>query len=65
MLPSFKIIGLLVLEMKILKVFFFIYGRGGHLGHVPLTININCLSPCPSWHHVKFGLDWPSDLREE
>ena len=37
-MPSFKIIGLLVLE-KILKVFT-IYGNGGHLGHVTLTIYI-------------------------
>ena len=32
-MSSFKIIGLLVLEKKILKVFT-IYGHGGHLGHV-------------------------------
>ena len=32
-MPSFKIIGFLVLEKKIFKVFT-IYGHGGHLGHV-------------------------------
>ena len=38
-MPSFKIIGLLVLE-KMLK-HFTIYERGGHLGHVAWTIYIN------------------------
>ena len=32
-MPSFKFIGLPVLEKKFLKVFTK-YGRGGHLGHV-------------------------------
>ena len=32
-MPSFKIIGFLVWEKKLLKVFS-IYGRGGHLDHV-------------------------------
>ena len=39
-MPSFKIIGLPVLEEKILKVFT-IYVRGGHLGHVTKTMFIN------------------------
>ena len=38
-MPSFKIIGLLVLEKNVLKVFA-IYSHGGHLGHVTLTIYI-------------------------
>ena len=42
-MPSIKIIGLLVLEKKILKVFT-INGHGGHLGHVTCTIYINFLS---------------------
>ena len=43
-MPSFKIIGLLVLDKKILKVFT-IYGDGSHLGHVTWTIYINFRSP--------------------
>ena len=43
-MPSFKIIGFLVLEKKILKVFA-IYRHGGHLGHVTLTIYANFHSP--------------------
>ena len=61
---KFKIIGLLVLEKEILKVFT-IYGHGGHLGHVTCTIYINLLSHCPRRHHMKFGIDWPSGFREE
>ena len=33
--------GRLVPEMKIFKGFLTIYGRGGHLGHVTSTIDIN------------------------
>ena len=39
-MPSFKIIGLLVLEKNFFKVFT-IYGHGGHLGHVTWTFYIN------------------------
>ena len=39
-MTSFKIIGLWVLEKKILKVFT-IYGHGSNLGHVTKTIFIN------------------------
>ena len=60
-MPSFKIIGLLVLE-KIFKVFT-IYGHGSHLGHV--TIYINFRFPFPRRLHIKFGFDWPSGFREE
>ena len=42
-MPSFKIIGLLVLEKKILTI----YGHGGHLGHVTCTMYINFLSHFP------------------
>ena len=59
---KFKIIGHLVLEKKIFKVFT-IYGHGGHLGHVTLTIYINFRSPFPRRLHIKFGVDWPSDFR--
>ena len=63
-MPSFKIIGLLVLEKNIFKVFN-IYGHGGHLGHVTWTIYINFPSPFPRRLHIKFGFDWPSGFRGE
>ena len=58
-MPSFKIIGLLVLEKKIVKVFI-IYGHGGHLGNVTRTIYIYCCSIFRRRSHIKFGFDWPS-----
>ena len=64
LMPSFKIIGLLVLEKKIFKVFI-IYGHGGHLGHVTWTIYINFRSPFLRMLHMKFGFDWPSGFRGE
>ena len=63
-MPSFKIIGLPVLEKKIFEGFT-IYGRGGHLGHVTWTIHINFLSPFPRRLHIKFGFDRPSGFIEE
>ena len=57
---SFKIVGVVVLEKKIFKGFFTIFGHGGHLGHVTWTIYINFRSSL----HMKFGIDWPSGLRE-
>ena len=51
-------------EVDFLKVFT-INGHGGHLGHVTWTININFLSHCPRRLHMKFGIDWPSGLRED
>ena len=62
---SFKIIGLLVLEKKIFKVFFYLYSHGGHLGHVTLTIYINFLYPFLRMLHMKFGFDWPSGFMGE
>ena len=64
-MPNFKIIGLLVLEEKIFKVFFTIYGHGRHLGHVTWSIYINFGSPFPKRLNMKFGIDWPSGFREE
>ena len=49
-MPSFKIIGLSVLE-KILKGFT-IYGHGGHLGHETWTIYIKFCSPFPGRLHM-------------
>ena len=34
---------------------FTVYGHGGHLGHVTLTIYINFRSPFPRRLHIKFG----------
>ena len=59
-MPNFKIIELLILEKKIFKGFFTIYGRGGHLGHVTWTIYTNLGSPFPMRLNIKFGFDWPS-----
>ena len=44
---------------------FTVYGHGGHLGHVTLTIYINFRPPFPMRLHIKFGFDWPSGVREE
>ena len=44
---------------------FTIFGHGGHLGHVTWTIYIDFLSPFLKRLHIKFGLDWSSDFREE
>ena len=63
-MPSLKIIGILVLEKKIFKVFT-IYVHGGHLGHVTCTIYINFLSHFQRRIHMKFGIDWPSGFRED
>ena len=63
-MPSFKIIGLMVLEKKILKVFA-IYSHGGHLGHVTLTIFTNFHFLFLRVLHIKFGFDWPRGFREE
>ena len=62
-MPSFKTIGLLVLEKNILKVFA-IYSHGGHFGRVTLTIhmNMNFHSPFLRMLHTKFGFDWASGI---
>ena len=44
---------------------FTIYGHGGHLGHVTLTIYTNFGSPFQMSLHIKFGFDWPSGFRGE
>ena len=61
---KFQVHRFLVLE-KIFKVFFTIYWRGGHLGHVTWTIYINFCSPFLKRLHMKFGIDSQSGLREE
>ena len=62
-MPSFKIIGLAVLEKMILQVFT-IYWQCGHLGLVTQTIYINFRSLFSRRIHIHFGFDWPSGLRE-
>ena len=42
-----------------------VYGHGGHLGHVTLTIYINFRSPFQRRLHIIFGFDWPSGFRGE
>ena len=63
-MPSFKENRPLVQE-KIFKGFFTIYGRGGHLGHVTWTFYKNFGSPIPRRLHIKFEFDWPSGFRGE
>ena len=63
-MPSFMIIGLLVLQEKIFEGFT-INEHGGHLGHVTCAIYINFLSHFPRRLHTKFGFDWPSCFRED
>ena len=60
-MPSFKIIGLLVLEKKFFLKVFAIYSHGGHLGHVTWTIYTNFRSPFLRMLHMKFGFDWPKE----
>ena len=61
-MPSFKAIGLLVLEKKILK-FFAVYCHGGYLGHVAWTIYTNFGFPVLRMLYIKFGFDWPRGFR--
>ena len=56
-MQRFVEIGLPVLEKKILKGFYHIYGHGGHLGHVTCIIYIHI-------GFIKYGFDWPSGFRE-
>ena len=59
---KFKIIGLPVLEKKILKVFA-IYTHCCRLGLVTWTTNF--CSPFLRMFHMKFGFDWPSRFRAD
>ena len=53
-------------EEDFFKVFtIYMYGHGGHLGHVTWTIYTNFRSPFPRRLHIKFGFDWPSGFRGE
>ena len=46
---------------------FFMYGHGGHLGHVPWFINTcnHIGSPFIQMLPIKFEFDWPSGFRED
>ena len=46
-------------------LFFFIYGHGGHLGHVTWTIYVNSLPHFLRMLHMKFGFDLSSGFRGE
>ena len=61
-MPSFNIIGLLVLEKKIFKGFLPYIGIGGHLGHVTWTIYRNVCFTFPRKLYIKFSFGWPRDL---
>ena len=54
---------------KDLLVFFFlfftIYGRGGHFGHVTWISLSNFRLPYPWMLYIKFHIDRPSSFREE
>ena len=52
-------------EIRFLKVFFTVYGRGGHLGNVIELPRTNFRSPYPRRLYVKFGFDRPSGFGEE
>ena len=43
-------------EKKIFEGFFSIYGRGGHIGHVTWTIDMNFGSPFPRRLHINLAL---------
>ena len=61
-IPSFVEIGLPVLEKKISKGFFTIYGHGGHLGHVTRIMLTNFNFLVPESFHTKFSSEWPNSF---
>ena len=44
---------------------FTIYGHGGHLGHMTLTIYTKFGPPFLRMLYVMFSFDWPRDFGEE
>ena len=46
-------------------MFFTIYVRGDHLGHVTRISRSNFHFPYPWMFHIKFYIDWPSGFKEE
>ena len=63
-IPSFVEIGLPVLEKKISKRFFTIYGHGGHLGLVTSIMLSDFHFLVPESFHTKFGSDRHSSFLE-
>ena len=55
-MPNFMIIKHLLLEKNILKVFVTVYGRGGHLYRVTLTIYLNFRSSFPGRLYIILAL---------
>ena len=58
-IPSFVEIGLLVPEKMI-----FVYGHGGHFGHVTNIMSSDFHFLVPESFHAKFGSDWHSSFWE-
>ena len=61
-IPSFVEIGLPVLEKKISKGVFTIYGHGGHLGQVTSIMSSDFHFLVLESFHTKFGSDRHSSL---
>ena len=55
-------IGLPVLGKKIFEGFFTIYGRGGHLGHVTISMSSDFNVLVPESFRKKFSLDRQSSF---
>ena len=51
-------------EEDYLRVFY-IYGLGGHLGHMTQMPRTNFRSSYPRRLHINFGFDWPSGFGGE
>ena len=64
-LQNISLIRLVVLEKKIFKGFFTIFGHGGHLEFRIKTILAIFRSPSAWMLHIKFGYIWPSGFRGE
>ena len=61
-IPSFVEIGLPVLEKKIFKRVFTIYGHGGHLGHVISIMSSDFHFLVLESFHTNFGSDQHSSF---
>ena len=47
-----------------MKVFFTIYGHGGHFSHVTSIMSSDLHFLVPESFHTKFNSEWPSSFRE-
>ena len=59
---KFREIGPPVLEKIFEGFLLYIYGRGGHLGHVTSIMLINFHFLVPESFHTKFGSEWLSSF---